>query len=434
MEDNNKGFGKGLLVGILGGAIGMFIVAAIVMIVGVNIFSFSNDMKQNSIDGVYAYEEGEIGPTGGIMAELSETEKFIIGKVGYLVTLIDEEFLFDYELEDLLDGMYYGMLDSLEDVYSVYYTEEEFKELMEGTEGIYYGIGVRVSQNYETGTITVVDAFPGTPAEEAGMLPGDILVGVADQDITQMDLNLVVNLIKSDEEGSKVKITVLRNGEYVDMMVERRRVEYPTVEHTMLDNNIGYLQLLEFDTVSVEQFEKALLDLKSKGMEGLVIDLRNNPGGTLGSVVGILDMVLPECTIIYTEDKDGNIDNKYVSDANTILDVPTVVLINGYSASAAEVFAGDMQDTGMATLVGTTTFGKGIVQQIYPIADGTAVKLTQSSYFTSGGRNIHGTGIEPDVYVDLDEHLKTQSVVSMEEDNQLHKAIEVLESKMKAEG
>lgn len=433
MEEKNKGFGKGLLVGILGGAIGMFIVAAIVMIVGVNIFSFSNDFKQNSADGVYAYEEGGIGPTGGIMAELSETEEFVIGKIGYLVTLIDEEFLFDYELEDLLDGMYYGMLDSLEDVYSVYYTEEEFKELMEGTEGIYYGIGVRVSQNYETGAITVVDAFPGTPAEEAGMLPGDILVGVADQDITQMDLNLVVNLIKSDEEGSKVKITVLRDGEYVDMMVERRKVEYPTVEHTMLDNNIGYLQLLEFDTVSVDQFEKALLDLKSQGMEGLVIDLRNNPGGTLGSVVGILDMVLPECTIIYTEDKDGNIGNKYVSDANTILDVPAVVLINGYSASAAEVFAGDMQDMGVATLVGTTTFGKGIVQQIYPMADGTAVKLTESSYFTSAGRNIHGTGIEPDVYVDLDEALKTKSVVTMEEDNQLHKAIEVLESKMKAE-
>ncbi len=432
MKENNKGFGKGLLIGVFSGAIGVAIVAAILMIVGFNIFSFSAHIKNNT-EGVYVYEEGKTGPNGGIMAELSETEEFIIGKIGYLVTLIDEEFLFDYNLNTIVDGMFYGMLDSLEDVYSVYYTAEEFKELMEGTEGVYYGIGVRVSQNYETGTITVVDAFPGTPAEEAGMLPGDILVGVADQDITQMDLNLVVNLIKSDEEGSKVKITVLRNGERVDMMVERRKVEYPTVEHTMLDNNIGYLQLLEFDTVSVDQFEKALLDLKSQGMEGLVIDIRNNPGGTLGSVVGIMDMLLPECTIIYTEDKDGNIENKYLSDANTILDVPTVVLVNGYSASAAEVFAGDMQDMGMATLVGTTTFGKGIVQQIYPLADGTAVKLTQSSYFTSAGRNIHGTGIEPDVYVDLDEHLKNKSVVTMEEDNQLQKALEVLESKMKAE-
>ncbi len=432
MEENNKGFGKGLLVGILGGSIGMFIVAAIVLIVGVNVFSFNNGYGTLA-QGEYAFKEGKTGPTGGIMSELSETEYFVMNKIGYLISLINEEFLFEYDANKLLDGIYYGMLESLDDVYSVYYNQEEFEELMESTEGIYYGIGVRVSQNYETGTITVVDAFPGTPAEEAGMLPGDILVGVADQDITDMDLNLVVNLIKSDEEGSKVKITVLRDNEYVDMMVERRKVEYPTVEHTMLENNIGYLQLLEFDTVSVEQFEEALTDLNSQGMEGLIIDLRNNPGGTLGSVVGILDMILPECTLIYTEDKDGNVGNQYFSDPDTILNVPTVILVNEYSASAAEVFAGDMQDMGAATLVGTTTFGKGIVQQIYPISDGSAVKLTQSSYFTSAGRNIHEVGIEPDVYVELDEHLKTQSVVSMEEDNQLRKAIEVLESKMNAE-
>jgi len=431
MEENNKGFGKGLLIGVLGGAVGMFIVAAIVMIVGFNVFSFNNRYEYSGSG--YEFVAGEEGPKGGIMAELSETEYFIIGKIGYLINLIDQEFLFDYDYNALIDGLYYGMLDALDDVYSVYYNAEELNELMEDTEGVYYGIGVKVSQNYETGAITVVNAFPGTPAEEAGILQGDIIVGVADQDITQMALELVVKLIKSDEEGSKVKITVLRDGEYIDMMVERREVEYQTVEHTMLENNVGYLQLLEFDNKSVGQFEKALIDLNSQGMKGLVIDLRNNPGGTLDSVVKILNMVLPECKIIYTEDKYGNVDKEHLSDANTILNVPTVVLVNEYSASAAEVFAGDMQDMGVATLVGTTTFGKGIVQQIYTMADGTGVKLTESSYFTSAGRNIHETGIEPDVYVELDEHLRKLAVVPMEEDNQLQKALEVLEGKIKAE-
>lgn len=419
-----KGFGKGLIVGIAGGALGMFIMALAVIIIGVN--SFSNTIGDGTL-----FIEGATGPNGGVMYELTDTEDYLISKIGYIMSVINSEFYFEYSDEEVLDGMYYGMLDSLGDVYSTYYSREEFTELMESTEGVYYGIGVQVSQSYDTGLITVSKVFEGAPAFEAGMLPGDILTAVNDEDISGMDLNLVVTLIKSEEEGSTVKITVLRDGKYVDMDVERRKVEYPTVEYEMLDNKIGYLQLAEFDTVSVKQFEAALKDLNSQGMEGIVFDLRNNPGGTLDSVVAILDMILPECTIIYTEDKDGRVGNKYVSDADTILNVPAVVLVNGNSASAAEVFAGDVQDMGVATLVGTTTFGKGIVQQIYPVGDGTAIKLTQSSYFTSGGRNIHGDGIEPDVYVELDEGLASKAVIDKDEDNQLKKAVEVLEEKIK---
>ena len=402
----------------------MFIMALAVIIISMN--GFGNKVGDGTL-----FIEGETGPNGGVMYELTETEDYVISKIGYIMSMIDSEFYFEYETEKVLDGIYYGVLNSLGDVYSTYYSKEEFDELMESTGGVYYGIGVQVSQSYETGIITVAKVFEGAPAFEAGMLPGDILVAVNDEDISGMDLNLVVTLIKSEEEGSKVKITVLRDGKYVDMDVERRKVEYPAVEYEMLDNKIGYLQLVEFDTVSVKQFEAALKDLNSQGMQGIVFDLRNNPGGTLDSVVGILDMILPECTIIYTEDKNGKVGNKYTSDKDTILNVPAVVLVNGNSASAAEVFAGDVQDMGVATLVGTTTFGKGIVQQIYPVGDGTAVKLTQSSYFTSGGRNIHGDGIEPDVYVELDEGLLGKAVIEKDEDNQLQKALEVLGEKIK---
>lgn len=423
--EEKKGFGKGLLIGIVGGALGMFIMAVAVIIISMN------GLGKSIGDGTL-FIEGAEGPNGGVMYELTETEDYVISKIGYIMSMIDSEFYFEYDKDKALDGIYYGVLDSLGDVYSTYYSKEEFDDLMETTQGVYYGIGVKVSQSFETGIITVAKVFEGAPAFEAGMLPGDILVAVNDEDISGMDLNLVVTMIKSEEEGSKVKITVLRDGKYVDMDVERRKVEYPAVEYEMLDNNIGYLQLVEFDTVSVKQFEAALKDLNSQGMKGIVFDLRDNPGGTLDSVVGILDMILPECTIIYTEDKDGKVGSKYVSDADTILNVPAVVLVNGNSASAAEVFAGDVQDMGVATLVGTTTFGKGIVQQVYPIGDGTAVKLTQSSYFTSAGRNIHGDGIEPDVYVELDEALYGKAVIEKDEDNQLQKALEVLGDKIKA--
>ena len=393
----------------------MFIMAVAVIIISMN--SWGKDIGDGTL-----FIEGAEGPNGGVMYELTETEDYVISKIGYIMAMIDSEFYFEYDKEKALDGIYYGVLDSLGDVYSTYYSKEEFDDLMETTQGVYYGIGVKVSQNFTTGIITVAKVFEGAPAFEAGMLPGDILVAVNDEDISGMDLNLVVAMIKSEEEGSKVKITVLRDGKYVDMDVERRKVEYPAVEYEMLDNNIGYLQLVEFDTVSVKQFGAALKDLNSQGMKGIVFDLRDNPGGTLDSVVGILDMILPECTIIYTEDKDGKVGSKYVSDADTILNVPAVVLVNGNSASAAEVFAGDVQDMGVATLVGTTTFGKGIVQTLFPLGDGTAIKLTVADYYTPSGANIHGVGIKPDVIVELDDS---------GEDNQLAKALEILKKEIK---
>ena len=207
--------------------------------------------------------------------------------------------------------------------------------------------------------------------------------------------------------------------------MERRTIEVPTVESEMLENQIGYIAITSFDDVTTEQFMTALDTLESQGMEALVVDLRNNGGGLVSSVCAILDRLLPEGLIVYTEDKYGNREEEY-SDAENYFDKPLAVLVNGNSASASEIFAGAIKDYGIGTLVGTTTYGKGIVQKIYPLSDGTAVKLTVSKYYTPNGNNIHGTGIEPDVTVELDEELMYEVEIPKEEDNQLQAAIEVL--------
>ena len=223
-----------------------------------------------------------------------------------------------------------------------------------------------------------------------------------------------------------------RDGEddYLEFQVKRRTIEIQTVGYNMLEDQIGYISITSFDDVTTDQFMKAMDDLESQGLEGLVIDLRNNGGGLVSSVCAILDRLLPEGLIVYTEDKYGNREEE-TSDAENYFDKPLVVLVNGNSASASEIFAGAIKDYELGSLVGTTTYGKGIVQKIYPLSDGTAVKLTVSKYYTPKGNNIHGIGIDPDVEIDLDEDLKKEAVVTVGEDNQVQKAIEVLKEEMK---
>ena len=252
---------------------------------------------------------------------------------------------------------------------------------------------------------------------------------------------LVNNYIKG-EEGTPVKITVYRadKDEYVDLTVKRRKIEVPTVEHRMMDGNIGYIAVSEFDIITVEQFEAAVDELQKNGMEGLIIDLRSNPGGVLDGAVKMADYLLPDdiskydkgegkTLIVYTADKNEKGDVYTASDKHE-LDLPMVILINGDSASASEVFTGAMKDYDRATVVGTTSYGKGIVQNLIPLGDGSAIKITTAHYYTPSGFDLHGKGIEPDVAVELDEKLKTQAVVKPEEDNQIQKAVEVLEGKL----
>lgn len=237
-----------------------------------------------------------------------------------------------------------------------------------------------------------------------------------------MELSEIVSLVKG-EEGTKVHLTIYREGEsdYLEMDVERRKIEAPTVKYEMLENNIGYIQITEFDDVTTDQFTEALAVIKGSDAEGLVLDLRGNPGGSLDVVVDIARQILPKGLIVYTEDKYGKRD-EYTCDGKHELDMPLVVLVNGNSASASEILAGAIQDYNKGTLVGTTTFGKGIVQRVLPLTDGTALKLTISSYYTPKGNNIHGVGIEPDVVCELDGDAYYDKNV----DNQLEKAVEIL--------
>lgn len=358
--------------------------------------------------------------------QLNLTGSSVESKLEEIQALMETYYLEDIDAEQVEDYLYKGAVAGLGDIYAAYYTEEEYQSMIDSTNGSYYGIGVEISQNMTTGIITISRIFEGSPAEEAGLLPGDVIYRIAGEEVTGEDLNKVVALIKG-EEYTTVTVEVARDGEsgYLEFEVERRTIEVPTVESEMLENQIGYIAITSFDDVTTEQFMTALDTLESQGMEALVVDLRNNGGGLVSSVCAILDRLLPEGLIVYTEDKYGNREEEY-SDAEHYFDKPLAVLVNGNSASASEIFAGAIKDYGIGTLVGTTTYGKGIVQKIYPLSDGTAVKLTVSKYYTPKGNNIHGTGIEPDVTVELDEDLRYEVEVPKEEDNQLQAAIKAL--------
>ncbi len=357
--------------------------------------------------------------------------KDVEDKVEDIQSLIDENFYFSTEDSDYEEGIYKGMVETLNDPYSVYYTKEEFAELQEQTSGEYVGIGVQVSQDVKTMTITVTRVFAGSPAEEAGVLKGDIVTGVGDFEFNGEPVSDVVDLIKG-EEGTTVELEVYRESirDYVTMTVERRTVENPTVSYEMLDNNIGLVQVTDFYDVTASQYIKAIEDLETQGMKGLVVDLRDNPGGLLSAVIDMLNYMLPEGLLVYTEDKDGNITNQFSSTNKHVFELPVAVLVNGNSASASEIYAGAMKDRGAATIVGTQTYGKGIVQRLFPLEDGSGVKLTVSQYFTPSGNDIHKVGIEPHEIIDLPEELKTKSYLEYDEDVQLQKAIEVLMSKI----
>ena len=358
----------------------------------------------------------------------------LTSKLKFLEQCVDEYFLFDTpDAQSYQDELYKGFMNALDDPYSCYYTADEYKSMMESTSGSYEGIGVVVSQNVQTKVITVVRPFEGCPGAEAGMLPGDILVEVAGNDVSDTDVSTVVSWIKG-EGGTTVDIRVYResDNQYYDFTVERRKIEVPTVAYEMLDDNIGYVQVTEFDEVTSDQFIAAVDDLKAQGMEGMVVDIRDNPGGLLSCVVEMLDYMLPEGTLVYTEDKNGE-GETYTSDAEHYFDLPLAVLVNGNSASASEIFSGAIQDYGAGTIVGTQTFGKGIVQSILPFNDGSAIKITVSRYFTPNGVCIHGTGITPDVEVELDDDLKTKLTIEKDEDNQLQTAIENVKEQIAGE-
>lgn len=342
-------------------------------------------------------------------------------KLSVLKGLIDENYIGDVDEEALEEGIYKGYIQGLEDPYSVYYNEEETKDLYETTEGEYSGIGAVLSQDLESGVITLVQIYEDSPAAKAGLKDNDILTKVGDIEVTGMDLSEVVTYIKG-EKGTDVDLTVLRgeDAEEITVTATRDTVEAQTVKYEMLEGQTGYLSVSEFDSVTYAQYEEALNELTAQGMTGLIVDLRNNPGGNLNTVCEMLDLVLPKGTIVYTEDKDGKRETATSDDEHQI-NVPMVVLVNGNSASASEIYAGAIQDYGIGKILGTQTYGKGVVQQIFDLGDGTSVKLTIAEYFTPNGRSIDGEGITPDVEVEYEADENNP-----EADNQLEKALEVM--------
>lgn len=342
-------------------------------------------------------------------------------KIRFIETLVEEYYLETAEKEYMEEGIYAGMVAGLGDVYSKYYTAEQYTELTKENDGAYVGIGVVLQQN-EDGSSEVIECYKGAPGEMAGILPGDILVDVNGTDVTETELSQIVNMIQETEEDF-VEIKVRRDGmeDLLSFTVQIRNVEMQYVFSEMYDEEIGYLQITEFSGVTYKQYTEAFEKLKEEGMQKLIVDLRGNPGGLYTSVCEILDDILPEGLIVYTEDKYGNREES-LSDAEAPMSVEMAVLVDGSSASASEIFAGAIQDYGAGTIVGTTTYGKGVVQSIYQLEDGSAVKLTVSKYYTPNGNSIHEVGIIPDVIVEREDMAKNKW------DNQVEAAAEILTS------
>lgn len=401
MEQERKGYWSGLLSGLL---------LAVLILGGCYI--------GNQVYKIYQAKQ--------IVQTNQENEPLVndytASKMEVIENTIHQYFLNETDKAALENGIYAGMVESLGDPYSVYYSAEELEEIQQKTEGIYFGIGAYISKSATDDFCVISGTIANTPAEEAGLRAGDIIYKIDGVMANGMESAEVASRIKG-EEGTTVTLTLVREGEsdYLEIPVERRKIESPTVSASMLENNIGYIQITEFDDVTTDQFAEGLAECKGQGAKGLILDLRSNPGGNLSTVCDIARMILPKGLIVYTEDKYGQ-KEEYTCDGSKQLELPMVVLVNGYSASASEILAGAIKDYGIGTIMGTTTFGKGIVQRIISLSDGSAVKLTVSKYFTPKGNDIHEKGIEPDVEVIFDGEKYYDEGI----DNQLQEAIAYL--------
>lgn len=414
-QKQRQGSGKGLFIAGMAAGIAAALLVVCVGYLGFQIQQRVENGAQNS-QQVSADNSGKDGTLGEAVSE----------KIDILEYMIDQYYYKDeISREDLENGIYQGLMDAVGDPYTSYFSAEDFNTFMEQTTGAYYGIGAYVAQDIERNYPKINSPIPGSPAEEAGLRPNDIIYEVDGVSTYGMDLDKVVSLIKG-EEGTSVNINIYRDGEYMDVKVERRQVKIPTVEQEMMEDGMAYIRIIEFDDVTPGQFEEALQTSRNEGMKGLVLDLRGNPGGSVNAVVDVARMLLPEGLVVYTEDKYGKRE-EYRCDGSREFELPLVVLVDGNSASASELLSGAIQDYKKGTLVGTTTFGKGIVQQLLTLRDGSAIKITVSSYYTPKGRNIHGTGIEPDVECPFD----GEAYYNSDFDNQLEKAKQVLEDMMK---
>lgn len=339
--------------------------------------------------------------------------------------IIDEKYLGEVKEEDLINGAIKGYIEGLNDPYTEYYTKEEMEEVTQTTYGNFDGIGIYMTKDIETEYVLVLSPIEESPAEEAGILPGDLIIEVNGEDIKGMELDNVSARIKG-EPGTKVKIEILRGTETKELEVERRNVKINHVKYEVLENDIGYIKLSAFDNNCAKEFEAKYDELKQKNIKSLIIDLRNNGGGIVDEALEIIDLIVNKGeTMLITVDKEGNEEvSKTKKDAK--ITEPIVILTNENTASASEILAGALKDLGKAKIVGTKTYGKGVIQELITLTNGAGIKITTNEYYTPNRNKINEQGIEPDEIVELPEELQNQVSIEKEEDTQLKKAIEIL--------
>lgn len=386
-KKKSQGFASGMIIG----AVSAFM-AVILLILSVAAVCIAKGYIHIGVNGDVYIQSDAVTDSDGIGCEVE-------GKLNAIDSVLESFYFGDVDDETAKDNIYKAYLSSYGDKYTMYYTADEYKALKESTNGKFYGIGA-VCQLSGEGGVLLVDVYDNGAGYQAGLRSGDRVVNVDGRDITDMELSSAVALIKGDK-GTSVTLEVIRGTERLTFSAVRDAVEAKTVSYTLLDNNIGYLSISQFEEVTTKQFKAAVEDLQSQGMKGLVIDIRNNPGGLLDTVVGMLKYMLPDGLIVYTEDKQGN-RKEYKGQDNDEFNLPLAVIVNGNSASASEIFAGAIQDYGKGTIIGTQTYGKGIVQTVKPLTDGSAIKFTIAKYFTPKGQDIHGKGVTPDMVVEYD--------------------------------
>ena len=338
---------------------------------------------------------------------------------------LEKKYIGEINDEELIEGAVKGYVDALGDPYTTYYTKKEMKTIMEETNGNFVGIGVYMTKDLEKNAILIIKPIENSPAEKAGILPGDLITKVDDVEYTGDKLEEASNKIRG-EEGTKVKLEIYRNGETKTFELTRTKVIVSHVTTKVLNNDIGYIAISDFEGECASEFETKYKQLEKQGIKKLIIDIRNNGGGIVDEALKIANMLVDkDATLLITKDKS---DKEEVTKATEkpIINMPTVVLVNGYSASASEILAGALKDNGKATLVGTKTYGKGIIQELHQLSDGSGLKITVSEYYTPNHNAIHKIGITPDVEIDLSEDVKQQTTIQEKDDNQLQKAIEIL--------
>ncbi|MBR3403532.1 MAG: S41 family peptidase [Parasporobacterium sp.] len=366
--------------------------------------------------GILGFSAANNSRTEAAVAELDYQEK-----IDMILSYLKAYYLNDLDEQTIEDALAKGLMENIGDKYAQYYTEEEFDTLMEEMNGAYAGIGVQIVMN-DDNKVEVYKVFKDSPAQEAGVQIKDLIVeadGVRDFET----LDELVSIVRG-EIGTTVDLVIERGGEELAMTIERREIETESIYYEMLSDTVGYLQIAEFNTTTVQQFEDAIEALEASGMTAVIMDLRDNPGGDYDSVVAMCDRVLPEGVIVSVEDRQGGIFTEN-SDA-VCLDLPIVILVNENTASAAELFTMTLKDYDMAQIVGTTTFGKGIVQSIFRLIDGSGLKFTTEKYYGPKGNCIQDEGIEPDYIVEFPEEVYEDGIITREEDIQLQKAAELL--------